>query len=131
MNIVITAGAIIVNEDHKILLVLRPADKKIFPNCWALPGGKLEEWESLEEAVVREVNEETWLIFSSVKKYTFTEYISNESHNISHLFFWKHGWILKPETEAMWYDYQALSLLPLAFNQQLVFEDLYNKWILS
>ncbi len=42
MNILITAGAIIINEERKILLVLRPADKKIFPNCWALPGGKIE-----------------------------------------------------------------------------------------
>ncbi|MEI7562651.1 MAG: NUDIX domain-containing protein [bacterium] len=42
MNLLITAGAIIVDEDNRILLVLRPADKKIFPNCWALPGGKTE-----------------------------------------------------------------------------------------
>jgi len=130
MNILITAGAIIINEERKILLVLRPADKKIFPNCWALPGGKIEAWESLEDTVIREVKEETWLVFSPLEKYTFTEYISNESHNISHLFFWKWNWTIHPETKAIWYSFKEISSLKLAFNQHLVFEDLYKKWII-
>ncbi|MBQ2600346.1 NUDIX domain-containing protein [bacterium] len=39
----ITAGAIIIDNDKKILLVKRASDKKLFPNAWSFPGGKLEE----------------------------------------------------------------------------------------
>lgn len=130
MNILITAGAIIMNQDHKILLVLRPADKKIFPNCRSLPGGKVEAEESLDSAVVREVKEETGLEITSLEKYTFTEYIAIDNHNISHLFYWAYTWNLKPETQAAWYSYDELSTLQLSFNQYLVFQDLHKKWIL-
>lgn len=130
MNI-LTAGAVIINQDHKILLVLRPADKKIFPNCRALPGGKVEAGESLDSAVVREVKEETGLEIISLEKYTFTEYISTDNHNISHLFYWSYKWSLKPETQATWYSYDELSGLPLSFNQNVIFEDLHNKWVLA
>jgi len=129
MIILVTSGAVIINENKKILLVLRPADKKIFPSCWALPGGKIEPWESLESAVVREVKEETWLWLSSLDKYTFTEYISSDTHNISHLFLWKYSWVVKAETKAIWYKYSELLELPLAFNQISVFDDLHKKWI--
>lgn len=32
---------------------------KIFPNAWVLPGGHIDNGESLEEGVVREILEET------------------------------------------------------------------------
>ena len=50
----------IVEEDNKILLIKRKNNP--FKNCFALPGGFVECGETVENAVVREVYEETGLI---------------------------------------------------------------------
>ncbi|WP_239153091.1 NUDIX domain-containing protein [Virgisporangium aurantiacum] len=46
----------IVIEDDRILLLNRDTDG---PRTWSLPGGKVEAGESLAEALVREMREET------------------------------------------------------------------------
>jgi len=55
----IAVGAIVV-KDHKVLLVRRsqPPDKGL----WAIPGGRVELGETLQEAAEREIMEETGLI---------------------------------------------------------------------
>ena len=128
--LIITAGAIIINNDKKILLVKRPSDKKLFPNAWSFPGGKREEWETLDETVVREVKEETWLDLVSFEKYSFTEYISEKTHSINHLYIGKAEWILIPETEAKRYSYDEIKWLEIAFSQMEIIEKLHNEWLL-
>lgn len=126
----ITAGAIIIDNEKKILLVKRASDKKLFPNAWSFPGGKLEEWESLDEAVVREVKEETWLDLVSFKKYTFTGHTSQNTRSINHLYIGKAEWVLIPETEAKWYSYDEIKWLEIAFHQTEIIEKLHNDWML-
>ena len=50
-------GAIIENENNEILCALR-STKMSLPNLWEFPGGKIEEGESLVDAIVREIKEE-------------------------------------------------------------------------
>lgn len=50
-------GAIIENENNEILCALR-STKMSLPNLWEFPGGKIEEGESLGDAIVREIKEE-------------------------------------------------------------------------
>ncbi|WP_044736440.1 (deoxy)nucleoside triphosphate pyrophosphohydrolase [Geobacillus kaustophilus] len=50
-------GAAIRNERGDILCALRAPDMSL-PNVWEFPGGKVEEGESPEEALVREIREE-------------------------------------------------------------------------
>jgi ADP-ribose pyrophosphatase YjhB (NUDIX family) len=52
-------GAVVVDRAGRVLLVRRARPPSI--GSWTLPGGKLEEGESLEEAVLRELREETGL----------------------------------------------------------------------
>jgi len=55
-----TVGALI-SKDQKILLVQRGHHP--FRGTWTLPGGHIEEGEADEEAIIREVKEETSLGF--------------------------------------------------------------------
>jgi 8-oxo-dGTP diphosphatase len=50
-------GAIIENENREILCALRGPEMTL-PNYWEFPGGKIEENESKEEALIREIDEE-------------------------------------------------------------------------
>lgn len=127
---IITAGAIIINDDKKILLVKRPSDKKLFPNAWSFPGGKLEEWETLDETVVREVKEETWLDLVSFEKYSFNGDTPQNTRSINHLYIGKAEWILIPETEAKRYSYDEIKWLEIAFHQTEIIEQLHNDWML-
>lgn len=50
-------AAIIENENDEILCALRGPEMTL-PNYWEFPGGKIEEGESKEEALMREIDEE-------------------------------------------------------------------------
>jgi 8-oxo-dGTP diphosphatase len=52
----VVVGALI-NEDDEILLITR--DNQPYKGLWVLPGGKWEKGESLFEALLREISEET------------------------------------------------------------------------
>jgi 8-oxo-dGTP diphosphatase len=63
------AAIILENDDGKFLLALRDNKPGIpFPNHWDLIGGHVEEGETPEEAMVREVKEELDI---DMKDYTF------------------------------------------------------------
>ena len=61
-----TAVAVLKLADKRILLVKRRTVP--FKGYWALPGGRVEAGESVEETVVREVKEETGLDVAIVRK---------------------------------------------------------------
>ncbi len=51
----------LLKKDGKILLLKRHPNSKTNPNCWELPGGKVESGEDFDDAIIREFNEETGL----------------------------------------------------------------------
>ncbi len=61
-----TATAIIIYSPKKILLIKRSTPP--FVGYWALPGGRAEPGEALEQTVIREVKEETGLTVEIVRK---------------------------------------------------------------
>lgn len=61
-----TATAIIMYPSDKILLIKRSTPP--FVGYWALPGGRAEPGETVEQTVVREVKEETGLIVNVIGK---------------------------------------------------------------
>lgn len=56
---VLAVSAVIVDRHNRVLLVLRGHEPA--KGLWSLPGGSVEPGESMEEALVREVGEETGL----------------------------------------------------------------------
>jgi 8-oxo-dGTP diphosphatase len=64
-----TVGVIIV-KDRKVLLLKRVENRGPeyrFPGYWCIPGGHVELGETLEQAAIREVKEETGLDVSNLK----------------------------------------------------------------
>ncbi len=58
------AVAVIVNTNKEVLLALRQSHQHQ-GDLWEFPGGKMEENESVYDALVREINEEIGLTISS------------------------------------------------------------------
>jgi 8-oxo-dGTP pyrophosphatase MutT (NUDIX family) len=53
-------SAIIVSRDGKILMGQKPPHKAaVYPDCWHIPGGGVDQQEGLEAALKREIFEET------------------------------------------------------------------------
>ena len=51
------AAAVMLRADGKFLLAQRPANK-VYAGYWEFPGGKIEDGESAERALARELHEE-------------------------------------------------------------------------
>lgn len=57
MKKIIAVGIALLNEQNEILIAKRPAHKAL-PLKWEFPGGKVEENESFESCIIREIKEE-------------------------------------------------------------------------
>lgn len=56
-KILLVVACALVDHDGRILLAQRPEDKSL-AGLWEFPGGKVEQGETPEETLVRELNEE-------------------------------------------------------------------------
>jgi 8-oxo-dGTP diphosphatase len=57
LKIMLVAACALVDPDRRVLIAQRPQGK-MFPGLWEFPGGKLEEGETPEAALIRELEEE-------------------------------------------------------------------------
>ncbi len=71
-------GAIIFNERNEVLCALRSPTMSL-PNYWEFPGGKINEGEMPQEALIREIKEELGCLISVGKK---IEEVDHEYENI-------------------------------------------------
>jgi len=55
----LTMRGIIKNDDGEILILKRHPKSRTDPDTWELPGGKVENGEFFDEALLREIKEET------------------------------------------------------------------------
>jgi 8-oxo-dGTP diphosphatase len=65
-------------DGEKILVLKSAPDASTYPDCWGLPGGKLENGENPSHGLKREVLEETQLKIEVGKPlFTFHEIVNN------------------------------------------------------
>ena len=111
---------VMILDDNKVLLGHRSKDKKdtggIFEiDCWTLPGGKQEYFETFFECAKREVKEETNLEIGELKLFGAADDIQPDRHYIPlHIIAKKHSGELKvmePTKEDRW-EWFDLDKLP-------------------
>ena len=59
MQLINVVKIILINSENKILLLKRGVQDIRRPNQWDIPGGHVEDGETLEQALIRECHEET------------------------------------------------------------------------
>ena len=76
-------GAVIINKNNEILLQLR--NKAPEKGYWSIPGGRVEMFETIEDAVKREVKEETDLDVEVINELGICNHIieNEKSHWVS------------------------------------------------
>ncbi|MGD6875103.1 NUDIX hydrolase [Bacillus infantis] len=75
---IVSAAAIVINEQKQILLIKGPR------RGWEMPGGQVEEGESLKDAAIRETKEETGIDVEVLK---FCGLFQNVSRSICNTLF--------------------------------------------
>jgi len=118
-----TVAAIITPENEApdcILLTKRSVSP--FQGYWCLPGGHIDDYETAEDAVVREVKEETALLFTTPTFLAFFDELFPEYnfHAVALAFYGpgKGAPDLMPDEveEIAWFTLDEALAMPLAFN---------------
>ncbi len=128
----LTVDAIVLKKTHVVQVLLIQRANEPFKEMWAFPGGFVDMDETVEEAVVRELEEETSLSGIELKQFhTFSAVDRDPRHRtVSVVFYGFANEKAKPiagddAKNAQWFD---LDNLPkLAFDHQEILEKIVEE----
>ncbi|MEM9678499.1 MAG: (deoxy)nucleoside triphosphate pyrophosphohydrolase [Pseudomonadota bacterium] len=98
-KLVFVVACALVDTDDRVLLAQRPPGKSM-AGLWEFPGGKLEEGETPEEALIRELAEELGIEtkVACLAPLTFASHAYDDFHLIMPLFVCRRWWgIVQPQ----------------------------------
>lgn len=83
----LVAAAALVDQDHRVLLAQRPPGRSL-AGLWEFPGGKVEDGETPEAALVRELKEELHIdvCLTCLAPYTFASHRYETFHLLMPLY---------------------------------------------
>ena len=130
LNIMKRSGAsiIFINSRNEVLLLLRDDKPDIpYPNMWDLPGGHVEENETSEACIAREMQEEIETDVSSCRLHAVYDF----PDRIEHIFLMDLDTAAEEITlhegqRLRWFSLHELEGLPLAYGFDLVLSDFYT-----
>jgi mutator protein MutT len=123
--------AIIEDTDGKILILKRAPDDE-YGNMWCLPGGKVDFGQTAEEAIKREVEEETSLECTSAQFLFYMDGLprsEDEKHYLTLYFSCQVGGNIKLNEESSaftWLGLEEIGKYSIAFGNEKVIKRFWN-----
>jgi 8-oxo-dGTP diphosphatase len=122
----VAVNFIALNEKNEILLARRSKNEDMEPGKWGLPGGGVEEGETLEQAIRREYKEETNCEIIELNFFK-SRYLNS---TLAVYFYGKINGEIKlneENEEHGWFSEEEIKGLDLAFKQKEVLEEFFKK----
>jgi 8-oxo-dGTP diphosphatase len=122
-------GLIIENAKGEILLQLRDNKPGLeYPNCWGTFGGQIEEGETPQEALVREVKEELGYHVESSEMYRVYSFDGYDIYMFSTIDkkITLNDFNVREGQRAEFFSREAASKIPCAFNCREIVEDYFR-----
>ena len=123
----------IINDKKQVLLQKRSANKRFNPNKWALCAGYVDAYESLENAILREIKEEVGLDISKDYLHQFGEReftIRDSNSHITYFYYIRSNlnekdFIIQKEelSEVKWFDIDEVIDMIKKNDNSIVFDE--------
>ncbi|MFC7772731.1 NUDIX domain-containing protein [Flavobacterium sp. GCM10027622] len=131
-KIFVTVDVVLVKETHPKQLLLIKRKNEPFKDCWALPGGFVDENEDLEIAAKRELEEETQVKINELQQIGAygKPFRDPRSHVVSIAYFGRvnENTVAKASDDAKEANWFSINELPnLAFDHIDIINDTINK----
>ena len=120
---------IFVNDQRKVLLLLRDDKPTIpYPNMWDVPGGHVDDGETAEQCIVREMKEEMDLTLEEFERLSVMEFTDRVEYT-----FWKRANLdiekidLREGQRLRWFTELEARNSKLAYGFNEIIDDFFKK----